>query len=96
MPNDPELEEIQDELKKIAMDDSRSDEERERAREGYNLIEDGKMEEAMQKLGLIRVEVPEQEVIDLGDYCVDCRRDVSEGTEWFASRRPAKTVGNSC
>jgi len=36
----------------------------------------------------IKVEVPEVETIDLGEYCVDCRDPVDESTEKFASRRP--------
>jgi hypothetical protein len=86
--SDIDLEGFQEDLKRIAMDESVPEAERERARAAYNQIEDGHMEEVMRKLGLqpIKVEVPEIEIVDLGEFCVDCRRDVSEGTEWFASR----------
>ena len=87
---DTDLEGLQEDLKRIAMDESVPEVERERARDAYNQIEDGNVEEVMRKLGLqpIKVEVPEMETIDLGEFCVNCRRDVSEGTEWFASRQP--------
>jgi hypothetical protein len=38
--------------------------------------------------GIVRLDLPEQEVTDLGDYCVECRKFVGEDTEWFATRQP--------
>jgi hypothetical protein len=38
--------------------------------------------------GVVRIPISEVREIDIGEYCVDCRRPVDERTEWFASRQP--------
>ena len=38
--------------------------------------------------GIVRLDMPEIEETDIGEYCADCRRYVGEDTEWFASRQP--------